>query len=810
MATPVGMRLLVLVPVASLLLLLAGCGGAEVRKANHFARGQDYLAAGTYEKARIEFRNALQIAPADSEVRYENGVVEEKLGRPQAAVSFYQGALDSNADNVSARAALGRLLLLGGQASSALDTVQAGLAKHPDDAELLTIRAGARIQMKDPAAARVDAERAVQLAPDNEDAIQVLAGIERADQHPERSESLLREAVKRIPGTVELRLVLAQLEASLGNNAETEALLLELVRIRPQDKAHRLRLAQFYARLDRSDEAEKVLRDGIKALPEERAMKLALVEFLAARRSLDVAEAELKGFIAADPKDYELRFDLAQFYLKDKDASKAEAVYQQVIDESKLEAPGLTARVRYAALLIQQNDIKGAGKLIGEVLAQSPRDDDALILRGNLALAQKDPKSAIADLRSVLRDQPNSLGVMRTLARAHFANGEPALAEETMRRAVDGNPADAQARLDLAQLLSELGKPEQARPVIDELVRRQPNNLPALETQFKITLATRDLVTARAAADALVATDPKSSLGYYYQGLVADASKHPEDALRFYDVALQLDSQGAEPLQAAMRDLVMLKRTPEALRRLDALIAGNPQAAFPATIKGDVLMSEKRPQDAAAAFRLAISIDPGNWVPYRNLALARFASKDNDAALATLKDGIGRAKNPEALQADLARVFEQLGRVDEAVAVYDAALARNPQSDLAANNLAMLLVTYRKDKPSLDRARALVAHFANFTDLNFLDTYGWVMYKYGDAAVAVGALRDVLAKAPKSPLSMYHLGMAQALAGQNDAARDNLAHSLQAGQKFAGMDEAQATLDRLGAPAPAVAAAPKS
>jgi tetratricopeptide (TPR) repeat protein len=197
-------------------------------------------------------------------------------------------------------------------------------------------------------------------------------------------------------------------------------------------------------------------------------------------------------------------------------------------------------------------------------------------------------------------------------------------------------------------------------------------------------------------------------------------------------------------------------------------------------------------------------------VPYRNLALARFASKDNDAALATLKDGIGRAKNPEALQADLARVFEQLGRVDEAVAVYDAALARNPQSDLAANNLAMLLVTYRKDKPSLDRARALVAHFANSTDLNFLDTYGWVMYKYGDAAVAVGALRDVLAKAPKSPLSMYHLGMAQALAGQNDAARDNLAHSLQAGQKFAGMDEAQATLDRLGAPAPAVAAAPKS
>ncbi len=801
-----------LVPVAASLLVLAGCGGAEARKAKHFSKGQEYLAAENYEKARIEFRNALQIAPTDSDARYENGVVEEKLGRPQAAGSFYQAALDSNADNVRARAALGRLMLLGGQASAALDTVQPGLARHPDDAELLTIRAGARVQLKDSAAARVDAERAVKLAPDNEDAVQVLAGIERAEQHPERSEALLREAIRRNPDTVDLRLVLAQLEASLGNNAETEALLLELVKLRPQDKAQRLRLAQFYARLDRSDAAEKVLRDGIRALPEERTMKLALVEFLAARRSLDAAEKELKGFIAADPKDSELRFDLAQFYLKDKDAPKAEAVYQQVIDESKLEAPGLTARVRYAALLIQKGDIKGAEKLIGEVLAQSPRDDDALILRGNLELAQKDPKSAIADLRSVLRDQPNSVGVMRTLARAHFANGEPALAEETMRRAVDANPGDAQARLDLAQLLSDLGKPEQARPVIDELVKRQPNNAQALETQFKIAFATRDLVTARAAADALLATDPKSSLAYYYQGIVADAGRKPEEALKLFDTALQLDPQGVEPLQAAVRDLVALKRTPEALRRLDALIAANPQAAFPANIKGEVLMADKRPQEAAAAFRLAISHDAANWVSYRNLALAQFGSQDNEAAIATLKDGIGRAKNPEALQADLAQVLERLGRIDEALAVYDAALARNPQSDIAANNLAMLLVTYRKDKPSLDRARSLIERFANSPNASYLDTYGWVMYKHGDAAIAVGALRDALAKSPQSPVSLYHLGMAQALAGQNDAARDNLAHSLQAGQKFAGMDEAQATLQKLGTAAPAVAvtSAPKS
>jgi predicted Zn-dependent protease len=621
---------------------------------------------------------------------------------------------------------------------------------------------------------------------------------------------LLGDAIKHNEGTIELRLVLAQLDGSLGKNAEVEALLTQLVTLRPRETAHRLRLAQYYSRLDYPDEAEHVLRDGIKAMPDERIMKTALIDFLAARRSVNIAETELQRFITADPKDYELKFELAQFYLKADDLPKAEAVYQQVIDEAKLQGPGLTARDRYAALRIRQNDIAGAQKLIAEVLAESPRDDDALILRGNLALAQKDPKAAIADLRSVLRDQPNAIGVMRALARAHLANGEPALAEETMRRAVDGNPGDASVRLDLAQLLAELGKPEQAKPVIDELVKLQPGNLQALGTQFKIAMATKDFVTAKSAADGIVATQPKSGLGFYYQGVLADSEKRPADALKLFDTSLKLEPQAAEPLQGAIQALVSLNRTPEALQRLDQQIAQYPKDAFPANVKGDVLLNDKRTADAIAAFKIAIERDPKWWIPYRNLALAQLAAHDTDGGIETMKSGIERASSADALQVDLAGVFERLGRVDEAMSVYEGALKRNPQSDLAANNLAMLLVTYKKDQRSLDRAKTLAARFAGSPNGNYLDTYGWVMYKHGDAATAVAALRDALAKAPQSPVSMYHLGMAQVLAGQKDAARDNLARSLNSGQKFSGMDEAKAALDKLAGQSLAISPPPKS
>src|ERR1700719_3284815 len=104
-------------------LAVAGCGGAESRKAKHLEKGQTFLAAGNFEKARVEFRNALQIAPTDSDARYDNGVVAEKLGNAREAAQFYRGAIDVNADNVQARVGLGHVYLFGGAPDKALEVI---------------------------------------------------------------------------------------------------------------------------------------------------------------------------------------------------------------------------------------------------------------------------------------------------------------------------------------------------------------------------------------------------------------------------------------------------------------------------------------------------------------------------------------------------------------------------------------------------------------------------------------------------------------------------------------------------------------
>jgi tetratricopeptide (TPR) repeat protein len=801
----------VFIGVLSLTLLsVTGCGGAAAREAKHLKKGEVFLAGGNFDKARVEFQNALQIAPKDAAARFDMGVVDEKLNNQREAAQFYQGTIDVDPQHVGARTNLGRLYLLSGAPDRALELIRPAIEAHPDDADLLSIRAAARLQQKDVSGAQADAEHAVQLAPTNENAVAVLAGIYTSAGAKDKALALLEQSVQKIPGTVDLRLVLAQLYSQENRQAETEALLIKLVELRPAEKAHRLRLAQYYARLDQIDAAENTLRQAVKDLPAERDVKLALIDFLAARRSRDTAEKELKKMVAAAPNDNELKFALARFYENGRQLTLAENIYKGVIDKEELNPAGLTARNRLAALRAQLGDVPGALVLIGEVLAKSPRDDDALLMRGNIALAKQDPRSAIADLRAVLRDQPNAIGVLRTLARAHLANGEPAVAEETMRHAVDANPKDAGLRLDFAQLLVQLGKPDQAKPILAELVKQQPDNVAALDTQFRVSVSTGDLVTAKSAAESIIATRPKAATGYFYEGMISETDKRTEDALRLYAKAVDTQPDALEPLQAEMRLLVASKRSDEAFKRADELTTRYPAIALGPEAKGELLLGKGRNAEAQSAFNEAVARSPKWWPPYRGLASIQMAAKNPGGAIEILNKAKAVVDQPEQVEIELGSLLESTGNPDGAIKEYEGVLTRNPQSEIAVNNLAMLLATYKKDKSSLDRAKELSARFADSVNPSYLDTYGWVLYKHGETAASVPVLQRVVAKLPDEPVARYHLGMAQSQMGSNSEARDNLTRAVNSGAKFAGLDEAKAMLDKIARPPESAAIAPKS
>ena len=393
----------------TVICLLAGCGSSQTRYQRYLESGRHFLASGNLDKASVEFRNALQIEPHGAEALYLNGRVAEGRGNLREAINYYQSALDVSPGDSRARAGLAKAFVLGGAAQRALDLIGPGLIDHPNDPDLLAARAAALHEMKDDAEARRDAERAVQGAPNNEDAISVLAALMLKTGDAERAITLVHDAVTRMPGSIALRRVLASLYVTAGQEPNAEEQMRQIIRLSPGELQPRLQLANHFVEQHELDAAQQVLLQAVKDLPHKQEAPLALVAFLNTQRSQAQALQALRDFSSADPDNDELRLALGTLQQKDGATLDATATFRQVIQHSGVHPAGLAARDCLAALELAAGHVDAAKQLIAAVLAASPGDDDALILRADLSLSHGDPADAIADLRTVLRDQPRSV-----------------------------------------------------------------------------------------------------------------------------------------------------------------------------------------------------------------------------------------------------------------------------------------------------------------------------------------------------------------------------------------------------------------
>ncbi len=789
-------RLHLVVMVGLAVVLLAGCGSPESRRQKALQRGRAYFAEQNWEKARVEFRNALQITPTDPEARFESGYVAEKMGKARDAVTFYQSALDVRADYVDASLRLARLYLLAGAVDQAEATLKPALERHPDDPGLLTIRAGVRSQKQDMAGALDDGERAYKLNPASEDAVAVLAGLYKSSGRLDDSIRLLEQGCARLPKSIDLRLALAQAYLSGNRTDAAEGVLKELVKLQPDQPDHAVRLARFYAQTNRVDAAEATLRSAIKTVPSSVPLKLALVRLIVERRGKDPAEAELKAQISANPKMPELRFALAQLYEEERSPAKAEQVLREIIDaegrsQSALQAKGALARSR-----LQANDVPAAEKLVGEILTVSPRETQALAIRADIAMRKGDLKASIADLRAVLRDQPKAVPFIRALAAAHIANNEPLQAEDVLRRGVDAVPGDLNLQLTLVDLLMREGKVEEARTLADKAHERAPADSAAVGALVRVQLLQHDYVAAHATAASAKVNLKNPAAGNYLEGLVFEAEGKAGPALDSYSAAIDAVPEADDPINAYARLAVREKKIELLRAKLQKLTQSSPTLSQPWEILGELYLGEKKYADARAAFAKATELAPARLAPYRGLSLTQSESGDADGAVATMRLAVEKVAVKEDAQFELAVTCQRLKRVDEARKSYEELLAKNPRYDAAANNLAMLL-TESADPRSLDRAKALTASFEKSTNPRYVDTYGWVLTVRGEYPAAIATLSKLVEAQPAVPAFRYHLALAQIKGGQVADGRSNLELALKGGDQFEGGAEARALLETM-------------
>ena len=129
--------------VSVLILFMAGCSSPEQKKGEFFGRGMAFYESGDFVKARLDFKNAIQLDPRFHRAHYMLGLTELALKNHEKAYKSFTRAAELSPDNLDVQIQLAKLLLGGRAPDKALEKVEMVLQREPANQEALMIKASA-------------------------------------------------------------------------------------------------------------------------------------------------------------------------------------------------------------------------------------------------------------------------------------------------------------------------------------------------------------------------------------------------------------------------------------------------------------------------------------------------------------------------------------------------------------------------------------------------------------------------------------------------------------------------------------------
>lgn len=785
--------------VAAFMLALAGCS-SPTEKANRFyEKGMALLEQGDLVKARIEFQNALQIKGDMTPAWYGLAQIAEREGDWEKLFGFLNKVVEQNPKHLQARLKLGRLLLAAGELDKALAASDAALALARDDASVLALRAAVLYKLDDKPAAVEQANAALARDANNIDALAVLASERLAAGDANKAIEYLDRGLKVSEKNIALQLIKVQALESLANLDSAETVFRKLIAFYPDIRALRHILAQFYLSHGRKDAAEAEYRAVMTENPADVEARLDLIRFVNAVKGPKAATQELETLIAGDPDNSELKFALAGLHQSQNDSAAAEAVFRRIVEKAGNDREAIKAKGLLAASLLARGDRKAAQKLVDEVLKEDQRNEQGLLLKAGMAIDSHNLEQAISDLRTILRDVPDSSRALLLLARAHELSGSPELAQEHYLKAFQASKLASPFGMAYGEFLMKRGQPARAESVAEDVLRVSPDNVPAMKMLAQARINKGDWAGAQAVADELRKHGDRERNAEQVIGAMHVARKNYAESITAFRRAFDAAPAEVQPMVALVRSYVRAGKTGEAITFLDSVVRASPGNINARLLQGQLYAMQGNTAAAERAFRAVISQQPEAPAAYAGLANMHMRAGNLDEAGKAIAEGLAAAPGDFSLNLAQAEVHELAGRFEEAIGVYEKLYRQRPNADVVVNNLASLLADHRSDQASLNRAYELAQRFRRSDVPQFKDTLGWAGYRLGKANEAAALIKDAVRQLPDMPVFRYHLGMSYLALNDKAAARKELEKALSLGgeKKFPEADKVKLALKDL-------------
>ncbi len=786
-------------------LFLSACEKPEQRAQGYYEQGIKFFDQGKMSKAKLEFRNALQIDKKLAPAWFGLARIDEKKRDWRAVIRSLNNVVSLDPKHVQARIKLGNIYLLGGDNTKALEYSDAALALAPENAEVQALRAAVLFKLNDYQRAKDAANKALEINPKNVGAAIVLAAGRMKSGDAKKALEYIETSLALNNSDIGLHLFKIRALEVLKKPQQIETAFQKLIELYPATASFQQALAKFYVQQGDKVKAEIEMRKIATKNPDDFTAGINVVRFVGSVRGAEAAMAELQGLIDKGGKVFKYNLAMAQLHLSRSEPDKALSLIRKLVKNEGSSENEIPAKLQLVRLLLTTKNTQEADGLIEEIIQKDNKNTDALMLRANRRISKNELDGAIEDLRAVLGEQPRSIPALLMLSRAHELSGSIELADERLAVAAKTAKYAPNVGLRYVRFLMTRGFSERAEDVAQQVLARAPQNIQALTVMARIKLRNQDWVGAEELSQRIRKVDNKNRVSGQILGAALGGQKKFNASIQVLQEAYNETPNAVQPMASLIQAFVRGNKIKEAEDFLKAVLEANPKYAEAHILMGQLQLATNKLAKGQASFETAITVQPASVSGYRALSGLYLGQRKFAKAEELLQQGLAKVPEQEnfVLRLLLASVFEQTGKFDEAIAEYETLNRQQPGSAVVSNNLASLYTETRSDEKSLERAFVLARQFRNSKIPQFQDTLGWTYFKRGEYRRAISMLQEAAQALPNISVVRYHLGMSYLENKQNKQAIVELEKALELAQgtKFAQREQTINALERLKAAA---------
>ena len=342
------------------------------------------------------------------------------------------------------------------------------------------------------------------------------------------------------------------------------------------------------------------------------------------------------------------------------------------------------------AILAQQAEHAGALTLLGILMAQARRTEEAEDLLGRAAARLPQEPTAHLNHGNALRD----------LGRHVSALG-------CYERALALNPDYPEAHFNRGLTLQDLGRHDEALASYDRAVALKPDYASAWNNRGTLLRGQRRLDEALASYDRALGAAPQHADAHDNRGVVLQDLERYDEALASHERALAVRPDDPEALNNRGAVLHALERYDEALSSYDRALAVKPLYPEALNNRGVTLHALERFEDALASYDQALAAGPCYCEAHSNRGNTLRQLRRFDEALAAYSQALAIAPGNSRALMSQGVLLHELGRCRDALASYERALAIEPDADTYRNEAVALTEVGRTADAVASYRRAL-------------------------------------------------------------------------------------------------------